>query len=156
MAKHTARILAITILFAVAAAVPVQASGGLWCDAADSDIKLEIKTGVTRGMGGPFFDFTGSLDVMAQGIAPEFRKIDLKDKLIHSWLDGDEAKLEFYTEKDGSDRVDQFSITLETEALPDTDGEYAGTYKIWTYGPPAPGTDEGRLELTGNVTCGAD
>ena len=155
MAKQMERTLAMAILLA-AAAVPAQASGGLWCDAADSYIRLEVRSGVTRGMGGPFFDFTGSLEIMAQGIVPAFSKLDLKDKLTHSWLDGDEVKLEFYHEVDAAETVDQFSLIIETEALPDTDGEYAGTYKITSYSPTAPGTDEGRLELTGKITCGAD
>ncbi len=155
MAKRTAGILVLAICLA-GAVQPARASGGLWCDAADSSIKLEVRSGVTRGMGGPFFDFQGGIEVLAPGIVPAFRKLDLKDKLIHSWLDGDEAKLEFYHEADAGDRVDQFSLVIETEALPDTDGEYAGTYRIVAYGPPAAGTEEGRLELTGKATCGAD
>jgi hypothetical protein len=155
MAKHTARTMAFTLLLA-AAVVPAQASGGLWCDATDSNIKLEVRSGVTRGMGGPFFDFQGGVEVMARGIAPAFHKLDLRDKLTHSWLDGDEAKLEFYHEVDGAESVDQFSLIIETEALPDTDGEYAGTYKMTSSGPPSPGSDQGHLELTGIVTCGAD
>lgn len=155
MAKQTASILATAILFA-AAAVPAQASGGLWCDAADENIKLEVRSGVTRGMGGPFFDFTGSLEVIAQGIPPAFTKLNLSDKFTHTWLDGDELKLEFYHEVDAAESVDQFSLIIETEALPDTDGEYVGTYRMTSYGPPLAGTDEGRLERTGKVTCGAD
>ena len=152
----TMRIPVLAATLFVASVLPAEASGGLWCDAADSNIKLEVKTGVTRGMGGPFFDFTGTVEVMAKGVAPEFARIELKDKLTHSWLDGDEAKLEFYHEVDAPERVNQFSLIVETEALPDTDGEYAGTYRITAYGPPTAGTDEGRLELTGKVTCGAD
>jgi hypothetical protein len=155
MIMRMIRYLAAGFLLAVAVS-PAQASGGLWCDVADSSIKLEVKTGVTRGMGGPFFDFTGHVEVMAKGIAPSFTKIDLKDKLTHSWLDGGEAKLEFYHEVDSAGRVDQFSLVIETEALPDSDGEYEGTYRIWSYGPAAPGNDEGRIELSGKVTCGAD
>ena len=118
------------------------ASGGLWCTIDDANLKMTVESGVTRGMGGPLFNFKASAEVLAGNVAPDFRKIVLDDKLVHSWLEGGDTRLLFYTEREGDKPHGYVSITIKTLADPeDEDVEAKGTYELTYFRSRAP---EGR------------
>ena len=114
----------IALAAVIAAAVPASASGGLWCDAEDQSLKFEASTGVTRGTGA-FFQFKGMLEVKLDGVPEDLRNLPLDGMLIHSWLDADEAKLQFYFERRDGEFA-SVDLTVETERV--EEGEYRGEY----------------------------
>ncbi len=134
-------------------AAPAQASGGLWCNVDDANLKLDIESGVTRGMGSPFFNFRAAAELKDKRVMPEFRKLELGDKLVHSWLDGG-TKLSFYTEVEKADAIYSTEITIDTVQGED-EVEDAGTYTVITY-TDAKDVEDGRIELTGPITCGGE
>ena len=61
------RFLAVLAVF-IAGILPAAASGGLWCQLEDEQVKISIESGVTHGMGGPVFNFRGKLEIVAKTV----------------------------------------------------------------------------------------
>lgn len=142
------------VLFAlVGFAAPAHASGGMWCNVDDANWKFDVESGVTRGMGYPLFNLKATAELKDKRVMPEFRKIDLKDKLVHSWVYG-ETKLYFYTEIEKANTIYSTDIIIDTKAGED-EGDYAGTYTIITYSDDKT-VEDGRLEVSGPITCGGE
>lgn len=148
------RMFAAIVALAIVSPWPAHASGGLWCDVDDAGLKLEIRSGVTRGLGSPFFGFTASAETKDPRILQEFRTLRLEDKLVHHWL-GNEVKLSFYHEIEKPEAIYTYDLVIETEMLADSDGVYEGSYRLAANGP-APEGEDGTVELTGSISCGAD
>ncbi len=136
----------------IAAAVPAAASGGLWCDAEDQSLKFEASTGVTRGTGA-FFQFKGTLDVKMAGVPDDLRNLPLDGMLIHSWLDADEAKLQFYFER-AEGEFASVDLTVETEGV--EEGEYRGDYALTVFESRAGEPELATWTAQGKVSCGAE
>jgi hypothetical protein len=68
------------LIFAAAALLSVingaAASGGLWCDVEDKAVRIAISSGVTRGMGGPIFNFAGKLEVLDTSVMEDLRRTE--------------------------------------------------------------------------------
>jgi hypothetical protein len=143
----------IALLALLVPAAPAHASGGLWCNVDDANVKLDVESGVTRGMGSPFFNFRASAELKDKRVMPEFRTLDLGTKLVHSWVNGG-TKLSFYTEIEKDNAVYSAEIVIDT-VQGEEEGDDAGTYTIVTYGEAKDGED-GRVELTGPVICGGE
>ena len=140
-------VVAFAALFAAAA--PAAASGGLWCDAEDQSLEFHAETGVSRGVGGGFFNLRGSLDIAKQGVPEDLRKLSLDNALVHSWLDGDEAKLQFYFERQEGDFA-SVDFVVETKVI--EEGAYAGEYLLTVFASP----HSEPLSVQGHVACGAE
>jgi hypothetical protein len=139
-----------------AAGGPARASGGLWCTIDDADLKMTIESGVTRGMGGPFFNFRASAEVLAKNVAPDFAKLTLDGNLVHSWIDRDETRLLLYTERHGDKPFGSMEITIETMGDRD-EGDIPGKYEVnYFEAERQKGEDDGFIRLTGDVTCGGE
>ena len=75
-----------TLLLATGAAF---ASGGVWCSVDDKAVQFEVGAGVTRGMGGPTFNFRGDLEIVGRPEGDSLRKTVFEDSnLTQYWLDG--------------------------------------------------------------------
>jgi hypothetical protein len=131
------------------------ASGALWCNADDKHIKLIVETGVTHGMGGPFFNFKAAAELRPDDVPAGFRTLTLDEKLVHSWLDGDEARLLFYTERSTGEFS---SVTLTVETTGDTgEDELKGQYELSLYEAARSSAEDGGTKTyRGEVTCGAE
>jgi len=53
--------------------VPAAASGGLSCSLEDQSVRIAIESGVTRGMGGPIFNFRGTLEIFDKALGKALR-----------------------------------------------------------------------------------
>ena len=140
---------AIALAALIAAMAPASASGGLWCNAKDLNLEFHVETGVSRGVGGGFFNLRGSLDIAMQGVPEDLRKLSLDNALVHSWLDGDEAKLQFYFERAEGDFA-SVDFVVETKVI--EEGAYAGEYLLTAFASP----HSEPLSAQGRVDCGAE
>jgi hypothetical protein len=138
----------VTIL---AAAGPAAATGGLGCEAKDANVAFAVDTAVTRGMGGAFFEFHATLDVMMDGVPDDLRKLALDEALTHSWLDGREVKLQFYFERpEGS--FASLDFLVEAESV--EEGLYRGRYVLDVFSSETPYAPEPvESTATGAVVC---
>jgi hypothetical protein len=135
---------------------PASASGGWWCEIDDANLKLDMSTGLTRGAGNGTFNFEARAEVRLKDIAPEFRSLVLDKALTQSWLDRDEAKLEFYVEAEKNNIVSSVTIEIETDSPSiDDEGGYQGTYRL-SYDARAFDSDAENKEVTGKATCSAE
>jgi hypothetical protein len=135
----------------VAASAPAAASGGLGCEAKDAHVDFNIDTAVTRGMGGPFFNFKAALAIALEGVPDDLRHLDFDDALTHSWLDGKAVKLQFYAERQEGDFA---SVGFVVETAMVEEGLYRGEYTLTVFAPESPAaTETGELSATGAVVC---
>jgi hypothetical protein len=139
-----------------AATLPAAASGGIWCHLEDQSVKLSVDSGVTRGLGGPFFNFRGKLEILDKSVPEKLRMIEFDgDSLTHHWLDARALKLHLYREWEVDKSFDYVELVIETQAG-DDEGLYGGSYKLTVF-DSAGGAGEGKeTELSGEINCDAE
>lgn len=132
------------------------ATGGIWCSAEDAAVKFEVEAGVTRGMGGPTFNFRGDLEILGRPVGDDLRKTVFEDSnLTQYWLDGKELRLLVYREHEVANTYGSVELTILTKAS--EEGVYDGRYSVAIYGGTADADKDGEpAALTGKVTCGAE
>ena len=132
------------------------ASGGIWCDVDDPAVTFDVGAGVTRGMGGPTFNFRGDLEIKARPVGDHLRKTVFEDSnLTQYWLDGKELRLNIYHEHQLADAYNYVELTILTKAS--DEGVYDGQYTLAVYDNAADADKDGKsVELTGKVSCGAE
>ena len=127
------------------------ASGGLSCEAADENLVLAIESGVTHGLGGPFFNFKASAEVRVKETPPSLAKLNLDDRLVHHWLDGGRLDLSFYGETE--DSAPHGEVEIIVQATVQDEGSYAGEYTLSVFqAEPVPNA-ENPMKFTGKVSC---
>jgi len=132
------------------------ASGGIWCNVDDPTVTFDVGAGVTRGMGGPTFNFRGDLEIKARPVGDHLRKTVFEDSnLTQYWLDGQELRLNIYREYETANAFNSVELTILTKAS--DEGVYDGQYTLAVYDNAADTDKDGKpAELTGKVSCGAE
>jgi hypothetical protein len=150
--------VAVVAAFVSSIAAPAQASGALWCNVDDANLKMAVESGVTHGMGGPFFNFKASAELLFKDVEPNFQNLTLDDKLVHSWLEGGDTRLLFYTERQGDKPFGSLTVTIKTMSNPgEEDLEAKGSYELSYFeAERQQGDADGFARITGEVTCGGE
>lgn len=131
------------------------ASGGLWCDVEDGAVKFHVGAGVTRGMGGPTFNFGGEIEMLGDKIAPDLRKTTFEDSnLAQYWLDDKELRLLVYHEREIGQTVASVTLTILTRAS--DEGVYDGTYALAVDDPRVNPGEYEPMEFDGKISCGVE
>jgi len=146
----------ICVAMLLASAGTAFASGGIWCSADDTAAKFEVEAGVTRGMGGPTFNFRGDLEILGRPAGDSLRKTVFEDSnLTQYWLDGKELRLNIYREHEAAQRLNSVELTILTKTS--DEGVYDGGYTLSIYDAAADADQDGKpVEVTGKVSCGAE
>jgi hypothetical protein len=136
------------------ATLPAAASGGIWCHLEDKSVKLSVDSGVTRGLGAPFFNFRGKLEILDRAIPEKLRTTEFDGQnLSQYWLDGRALKLHLYREWEVDKSFDYVELVIETQAG-DDEGLYGGSYKLTVFAGAA---GEGKeTALDGEINCDAE
>lgn len=141
----------IAVAIAAAVAGPALASGGIGCETDDKNLTLSIETGVTRGMGGPVFNFKAEAEVKSKDVADDLRKTQFEQKhLPQYWLDGDDMRMVLYREREGDKPHGYVEITVLTKSV--EEGTYEGKYELSVFDVPASG-DQKEFKATGTISC---
>jgi len=136
------------LLFMLAGGLPAMASGGIACDAKDDQAAIAISSAVTRGMGSPLFNFTGSLKTHLNGIGEDLRSLSYeKDNVVQWWLDGEQLNLLLYVERQ-DEPFGSTELSITTRAV--DEGAYEGEYAVVSYDADV------RAEVTGKISCMAE
>jgi hypothetical protein len=132
------------------------ASGGIWCSADDKAANFEVEAGVTRGMGGPTFNFRGNLEILGRPDGDSLRKTVFEDSnLTQYWLDDKELRLNIYHEHEVAQHINSVELTILTKTT--DEGVYDGNYTLSIYDAAADTDQDGKpVEVTGKVSCGAE
>jgi hypothetical protein len=139
----------------VALCAPGIANAGLSCTVKDKSVQLTLESGVTRGMGGPFFDFKAELKTNLPNVPKDFRQVKFADDhLPQRWLNDREAKLAIYRERDGEPHG-YVEIQIETKRVSkDDDGNYKGTYALTIHSVALAGKPEPKpITARGAISC---
>ena len=132
------------------------ASGGIWCSVEDAAAIFTVEAGVTRGMGGPTFNFRGDLEILGRPVGDDLRKTVFEDSnLTQYWLDGKELRLNIYREHEVAEKINSVELTILTKTS--DEGVYDGSYTLAVYDAAADKDQDGKpVEVTGKVSCGAE
>jgi hypothetical protein len=141
----------------LAAVLPAAASGGLSCSLEDPSVRIAIESGVTRGMGGPVFNFRGTLEILDKAVAEDLRKTEFDGRhLPQYWLSERALQLHLYREREGDKPHGYVDLVIETQAG-DDEGLYGGSYRLTVYDMAGVTTGEGKTtELSGEINCFAE
>src|SRR6187431_2648919 len=97
--------------------VPAAASGGLTCSLEDQSVGIAIESGVTHGMGGPVFNFRGTLEVLDKAVAQDLRRTEFDGRhLPQYWLSERALQLHLYREREGDKPHGYVDLVIETQA----------------------------------------
>jgi len=129
------------------------ASGGFSCEAKDSAASFLLESGVTHGMGGPSFNFRGTIDITAKDVPDDLRKMSFaQENLAQYWLDGKELRLVVYREREADKPHGYVELTILTKTT--EEGSTEGTYALSVYDVGPEGSAEGKtVEAKGKVGC---
>jgi hypothetical protein len=119
-------------------------------------VQFEVGAGVTRGMGGPTFNFRGDLQILGRPEGDSLRKTVVEDSnLTQYWLDDKELRLNIYHEHQLGDKFNSVELTILTKTS--DEGVYDGQYTLAIYDAAADTDQDGKpVEVTGKVSCGAE
>lgn len=132
------------------------ASGGLDCEADDAKVAFAVHGGVTRGMGGPLFQFNGELTIKDQAVAEDLRKIAFeREHVAQYWFDGDELKLDIYREREGDKPFGSVELIVRTTSAGD-EGGFEGRYELVVYDGTGEGAEAKEARYDGKVSCGTE
>ncbi|WP_187968299.1 hypothetical protein [Aquibium microcysteis] len=129
-----------------------RASGGLQCTAEDDFAVVTIESGVTRGMGGPVFNFRATSVIRDEKVAGDLRDMAFDgEHLAQYWLDGEELRLLLYRERaEGTHGY----VQIEVRTTAGEEGLYGGTYDLTVFDMTGDATGEGRtFKGAGPVEC---
>lgn len=137
----------------LAGVVQAAASGGLSCETDDKAVKFLVESGVTRGMGGPLFNFRGTLEVKNKKVAADLRKTEFAQQHVAQyWLDGKSLKLLVYREREGDKPHGYVELTIETKTV--DEGIYDGPYRLQVFDMTDDSSGEGKtFEFKGKTSC---
>lgn len=143
----------LTSLAFLAGILPAAASGGLDCSADDKTVKMEMHGGVTRGMGGPLFQFEGSVQITDKAVADDLRSTKFEmDHVAQYWFDDKALNLGLYRERDAEKAHGYVDVTIRTHPS-DDEGSYVGTYEISVFDTTDSTSEPKDAKLSGKVEC---
>ncbi|HET9458557.1 MAG TPA: hypothetical protein VFO51_01055 [Sphingomicrobium sp.] len=132
-----------------------QASGGLWCDASDKAATIAINSGVTRGLGGPLFNFAGTVGVLDPSVPADLRTTLFETAHVPQyWLDGSELRLLLYRERAGNKAHGYVELTIIAKA--GDDGAYEGRYTLDLFDAQGASSEGMSWKFEGAISCGAE
>jgi hypothetical protein len=140
----------------IAATAPAAASGGIWCHLEDQSVKLSVDSGVTRGLGAPFFNFRGKLEILDKAIPEKLRTTEFDGQnLSQYWLDGHALKLHLYREWEVDKSFDYVELVIETQTG-DDEGLYGGSYRLTVFDAAGAAGEGKETALGGEISCDAE
>lgn len=133
---------------------PVFASGGLSCTADDDAVKLDIQSGVTRGMGSPLFNFQGRVQLSDASVPTDLKNTEFSDDHVAQyWLDDQRLNLGLYREREGDKPHGYVEIVVVTQPG-DDEGLYGGQYHLTVFDATDNASSDGKtLKFDGTVSC---
>jgi hypothetical protein len=126
------------------------ATGGVWCDHDDANMKFDFKAVMSRDGTGGWFDIAGSLTTKFGKLPKHLASFDIKDKnLTQRWIGREGILLEI--QKYDTDPNPAVMLTVVTKSI--DEGPYEGTYELRI---TADSGDEAFIIKEGKIECGAD
>lgn len=145
------------LLGSLLASGPALATGGFQCSADDASISFQASSALGRGMGSPIINLEAKVQPKIAGTPGDLRDIDMSQKLVHSWMAGEDIRLHFYMEREGDKPHGGVELVVMAKATGD-EISYEGTYDLTVFftEPPADGIEAKYLKATGKVACDAE
>jgi hypothetical protein len=147
----------VAVAWFLANTLPASASGGLSCSLEDQSVRIAIESGVTRGMGGPVFNFRGTLEILDKAVPEDLRRTEFEGRhLPQYWLSERALQLHLYRERDGDKPHGYVDLIIETQAG-DDEGLYGGSYRLTVFDGSDAASAEGKtVKLSGEINCFAE
>lgn len=133
-----------------ASPLPAFATGGVWCDVEDQNVKFHVKASQARDGTGGWWGIEGSVESLDTALPRDLAKFNIKDENItERWWDRDSVRL--LVQKSGEDSQNFASVRITVVAVALEEATYKGAYMLQIELPD--GTD---ITRDGSVACSAD
>ncbi|MDO6962430.1 hypothetical protein [Rhizobium alvei] len=130
------------------------ATGGVWCDAEDSNIAFHVKAVSSRDGTGPWFGIEGAFALKDKrlDLPPSLLDFPIADaNITERWWDGEDVRLNVQKSAGEADNFARVRIIIKTKAVEEAD--YRGTYEL----DISPRTEGGETRtFSGKIACSAD
>lgn len=105
------------------------ASGGISCSQTEGPHSVEINAAVTRGMGSPVYDLTGSVEAVDAAAPADLAKTEYsREHLAQYWLDGQDLRMVLYRERGPEAPHGYAELTIRAKA--DEEDGYSGDWEL--------------------------
>lgn len=132
------------------------AMGGLWCGS-EGPAKIDIQSGLTRGMGSPLYQFKGSVVIDDKNVPEDLRRVEFgPEQVPQFWIDRTALNLLLYREREGDNPHGYVEVTIMTQSKGDDDeGTFDGTYEVQVWDTTGHGEPKD-VKLSGTISCGVE
>lgn len=146
------RVLAGIVVLLISAGAAC-ASGGLDCSAEDAKVAFTAHGGVTRGMGGPLFQFEGVVEIKDKSVADDLRKTVFQmPHVAQYWFDAEDLRLDLYREREGDKAHGYVELVIRTKVAGD-EGGFEGSYELSVYDGGGDSAEAKEAKFEGKVSC---
>jgi hypothetical protein len=130
--------------------LPAFATGGVWCDVEDQNVKFHVKASQARDGTGGWWGIEGGVETLSAALPPDLAKFDIKDEdITERWWDGDDVRL--IVQKIGTESQSWASVRVTVLAKTYDEASYRGRYTL-----DVRNEDGSTFTRTGIVECSAD
>jgi hypothetical protein len=135
-------------------ASPAFATGTLDCVARDGSTEIDVHAVVPYGMGSPLLQVVATTTADLPEVAEDLRTAEF-DHAVQYWLDGEEIRLLFYTERlEGP--YGHVMLEIRTSRVQDDEeGTYQGTYHLEAADGTSDQPEAVYARTKGEITCSA-
>lgn len=140
-------------LAATLAALPAAAAGGIWCQADDDKVTIEVRSGVTRGMGNTPYGFGATVTIADEAVSDDLREVGFAVPSQY-WFDDEALNLLLYREREPVAPRGSVTVKIMTR-LTEEDQILEGRYEVAVDDVTAFGPDGGR-RYSGRIGCSFD
>lgn len=131
------------------------AMGGIWCETEATPVKIDVHSGITRGMGGGLFNFEGRIAIADTAVPEDLRNLEFRQEHVPQyWLNRDSLNLLLYRERDADKAHGYVSVSIETKAY--DEGSYRGSYTVTVFDTTEENVDPKFIEISNAISCFAD
>lgn len=129
------------------------ASGGLSCETEKGETRIELGGGVTRGLGGPLFNFRGSAEVTDAAVADDLKRTSFEQEHVRQyWLDQNELRLGIYREREADKEFGYVELVVMTKST-DEEGTFAGDYVLTVSDMTGQSSEAKTKTFKGELSC---
>ncbi|MFN7012394.1 hypothetical protein [Rhizobium arsenicireducens] len=114
-----------------ASTVPADAAARIYCAASDQAVKMSIESGFAARDGKRLVHFRGMADIVGDEVPAVFDNLKLTAAMLkQAWMDGDELRLQVYTDTRDARPFQTFELSITTKSVAKDRDRFDGRYVL--------------------------
>lgn len=121
----------IAAVLLTASAMPAAAAERIYCAASDPMVKMSIESAFAARDGKRLVHFRGITDIKDDKTPQAFANLKLNSAMLkQAWMDGDELRLQIYTDNRDARPFQTFEMSIVTRSTANNPDRFAGRYVL--------------------------